>query len=1051
MPQNRQLAAVMFTDIVGFTFLMGKDEGRGLAVLEHNRQLHQECVAAANGRLVKEIGDGMLAWFSTASEAVQCAVNLQTRVRSHDYQLRVGVHMGEVVLSDDDVFGNTVNIASRVEGVANPGAVFATEEVVEAIGDTGGLDFVFLGEKSLKNVEPQMRIFGLNHPQLAKPELKIFLEESIEQDVKQYHLIEKIAAGGMGVIYKALDLKLQRPVALKFLSLQLNQDEQAQERFLEEARAAAALPHPNICTIYEIDETEEGRYFIAMELIEGPTLKEHLQQKGALPLKKAIKLAVQLAEGLAHAHRAGVVHRDIKSANIKITSGEKIKILDFGLAFSGNVKKFKMGSRVGTIAYMAPEQTRGENTDFRSDIWSFGVVLYEMLSGRLPFGSEYDLNLIHAILKEQPAPLSSEVPPALINLIDWCLEKDPEFRLQTADDLSTALRRLQRDIKNLPKENFAPPKPVRRFYQVLSRRPWLTPLALLLCLALGWALANSLRPPIKEAALVSEEAVEMSLFTGMGNLSLFPAWSPDGEWVVYVSDEDGSMDIWKKKLSGGQAIRLTGAPGNEAEPAWSPDGRSIALRGDWQGGGVFIIPADGGTPFRLTEFGRSPAWSPDSRRLAFTAYGNIYLVPVSGGDPQVLVEGTSANPHPIWTRDGKRILFWHRTRGDIHVVEATGGASRALSLVPSGQEVGSLSLNNTGDRLLFSMGGFGGVKDLYEVPIDSLSSRALEDPRPLAITPTDDMHAAYSPDGRHIVFTARIVERHLYELSFNSQNGAVIGEPRQITKNGKLNYYPEIAPDGRRMLWTSHRSGQGNLYCGVLNGEEIEKVTSDWSPRGREISGRFDPTGKQVIFASTQGGSYQLWRVPSIGSVGLQLTETEHPKRDVHPSLSPDGASLAFYSNRSGSWDIWGLDLDAGNSKRPRQLTDWPGNELYPVWSPDGERLAFVSDRNGNADIWTVTREGKDPQPMVVSPAEEVWSAWSLDQRWFFFISNRNGVYNIWRTPAEGGEAQPLTNFDNPSFGLPENGIYSKFAVGSDQLILSLESRKGDIYVLRLE
>jgi TolB protein len=190
-----------------------------------------------------------------------------------------------------------------------------------------------------------------------------------------------------------------------------------------------------------------------------------------------------------------------------------------------------------------------------------------------------------------------------------------------------------------------------------------------------------------------------------------------------------------------------------------------------------------------------------------------------------------------------------------------------------------------------------------------------------------------------------------------------------------------------------------------------------------------------------------LWRVPSIGSVGLQHTETQHPQRDVHPSLSPDGSSILFYSNRSGSWDIWQLDLN--NATAPRQITDWPGNELYPTWSPDAQQLAFVSDKNGNADIWIQRLDGTDAQPMAVSPAEEVWCAWSRDQRWFFFVSNRDGNYNVWRMPATGGEAEPLTHFDDPAFGLPENSIYTKFAAGPTSLILSLESRKGDIYVLK--
>lgn len=1050
MTQDRRPAAIMFSDIVGFTFLMGRDEGHGLSILEHNRTLHRECVSAHNGRLVKEIGDGMLSWFPTAADAVHCAIAMQERMQSQDYKLRIGIHFGEVVLREGDVYGNTVNIANRIEGLANPGAVFVTEQVVESARDVGDTGFLFLGEQMLKHVESQMRIFGLEHPHLARPQLRMFLNDSIDQEIQQYHLVEKLAVGGMGIIYKALDTKLQRTVVLKFLSPHLNNDKQARERFLKEARSAAALQHPNICTIYEIDETEEGRYFIAMEFIEGPTLRDRLEAERAIAPATALDLAIQLAEALRHAHEAGIVHRDIKPVNIKVTPEGTVKMLDFGLALSGDLKAFKRGVRVGTLAYMSPEQTRGEALDHRSDIWSFGVVLYEMLTGVRPFGGEYDHQTVHDIISEPPANWPEDdrpIPAGLRNIVEWCLEKDPAYRVQTAAGLLAALRREQRKLEQASSEEGAGVAAPRRFMHLLAGRPWLLPLLILLALALGGTIGSAFKPESAGEEVAANLPREMTLFTGRGNLSLFPAWSPDGEWVIYVSDEGGSMDIWKKPLSGGQAVQLTRGPANEIEPAWSPDGDKIAYHSDGERPGIMIIPADGGSTFQLTDFGGSPAWSPDSRRIAFSAYGNVYLVSANGGEPEMLVEGTSANPRPIWAANGRRLLFWHRTLGDIHVINADGGESTPLGLAPAGQEVGSLSLNRRGDHLLFTMGAFGGSKDLFEVPIDTATGQAMGSPRHLTMTPTDDIGAAYSPGGDYIAFTSRTVERHLYELPVDPQTGLAAGPPRQITFDGRLNYYPEMSADGRRVVWTSHRSGQGNLYCSLLSGEELEKVTSNWDPGGREISGRFDSEGQQVFFASTQGGSYQLWRVPSVGSVALQITETQNPRRDVHPSLSPDNGALAFYSNRSGSWDIWRLDLQ--NGAEPRQLTDWPGNELYPVWSPGGQEVAFVTDRSGNADIWSQPIDGGEAYPLVESPAEERWCAWSRDRRWFYFVSNRDGAYNVWRMPAAGGEAEPVTSFNDPAFGLTENSIYTKFAVGPRQLILSLESRRGDIYVLR--
>ena len=1049
MSEKRQLATIMFTDIVGFTFLMGKDENHGLAILETNRSVHRECLDNNHGHFVKEIGDGMLSWFSDAADAIRCALAIQRSVQEHDYKLRIGLHLGDVVLRDGDVFGNTVNIANRVESIANPGGIFVTEQVVEYIPEIDDIQFVFLGETTLKNVESKMRIFGLEHPLLVKPVLNIYLEDSIEQDIQHYHLVEKLGIGGMGIIYKAFDTKLERYVALKFLSSQLNRDEKGRQRFIQEARAAAALQHPRICTIYEVDQTEEGRFFIAMELVPGPTLKEYLERESPLPPEQCIDLALQLGQGLEHAHKAGVVHRDIKLENIKITAEGKLKILDFGLALSGNQQKSRFGLRVGTLAYMSPEQTRGEQVDHRTDIWSFGVVLYRIMTGYLPFSTAQNPTLIHAILHEMPASVSTsrpDIPPGLADLTSWCLEKEAGLRVQTASDLVAALHRIRRDLSDPPNVDEARLSFFQRVNKGLVARPWLLLIMFLFILALGWGLNKW--PVSSSNYSTPTVSTTMTPFTVWGGLSFRPVWSPDGNWIIYVSNEGGNMDLWKKPLVGGKAERITDSPDNEIDPAWSPDGRSIAFRSEGKSDGIFIIPSTGGANYQLTNFGSSPAWSPDSRQLAFSAHGSIYLIPAAGGDPQLLVEGTSANPRPVWTADGKRILFWHRTRGDIHVVDVEGGESKPLSLIPSGKEVSSIQINKAGDRLLFSMGFFGGNKNLYEVAIDTLTSMKLTGPRNLTITPTDDIEGAYSPNGRYVAFTARTIERHLYSLPIKAQTGMASGAPQKLTQHGKMNYYPELSANDRHLMWTSHRSGQGNLYSSVLGERTVEKVTSDWSPGIREISGRFDPLSDQVIFASTQGGSYQLWRVPSIGSIGLQLTETQHPVRDVHPSLSPNGASLAFYSNRSGTWDIWQLDLGNGNALQ--RLTDWPGNELYPTWSPDGRTMAFAADRNGNADIWTMAVEDTTTQLFIDGPADEIWCTWSPDQRWFYFVSDRDGNYNIWRTPGSGGNAKAVTSFNDPAFGLSENSIFTKFSAGQDQLILALESRKGDIYILNI-
>jgi len=542
-----------------------------------------------------------------------------------------------------------------------------------------------------------------------------------------------------------------------------------------------------------------------------------------------------------------------------------------------------------------------------------------------------------------------------------------------------------------------------------------------------------------------------SAFTSIGDLTLSPDWSPDGQWIVYASNVRGDMDIWKKESGGGRAVRLTKMPGNETHPVWSPDGRRIAFTSDQPAGGLMVMDAAGGEVRQVAPFGSTPHWSPDGRQLVFESNGNVYRLLIDGGEPVLLVKGTSANPHPIWSEKGNYILYWHRTLGDIYRLNLRSGESTPMRLVPTGQEVGSLSFSREGDRLLFSRGSFGGSKNLYGVVVDTISYEPIGSSYLVSASTTDDFEGVFSPDCECIAFTARNVERHLYVIPLDEETGLQNGKPEVLTRYGRLNYYPAISPDGQSMIWSSHRSGEGNLYVRELANTEAEalKVTTEWNPRVREISGSFDKTAKEIFYSSTLGGVYQLWKVPAIGQEGTAITENQHPNRDVHPRLSPNGQSLVFYSNRSGSWDLWLLALEPG--ALPRRLTDWPGNELYPTWSPDGRSVAFRSDRNGNADIWTLDVETGEASLLIAHPAEESWCTWSPKGRWFYFVSNRGGRHNVWRIPAAGGEAEAVTEFDDLDFGLPENGLYTQFAVSSNRLVLPLEERKGDIYLLKEE
>jgi len=857
----------------------------------------------------------------------------------------------------------------------------------------------------------------------------------------RYKLLQELGRGGMGVVYKAKDTKLKREVALKFISPQILAGREEKGRFIREARAAAALSHPHICTVHEIDE-HEGISFISMEFVEGKNLRDKVRSQ-PLKLADALDISIQVAEGLQQAHAKGIVHRDIKSANIMVSDKGRAKIMDFGLAKPAEgTQVTREGTTMGTVAYMSPEQAYGEEADFRTDIWSFGVVLYEIVAGRVPFRGDNEQAMIHSILNENPRPLTSlrsGVPLAFEQIVNKCLEKNPSYRYQTFSDLLADLRRLKRDLET-GKEKVFQATPSR------AKVSWPVKLLSIAASAVLISVAVYYLFMLKNSRLPNLPFFKLTPLTGGSRMSSFPSWSPDGAWVAYASEEGGNFDIWKKPVAGGELVQLTNTPENESQPAWSHDGRTIAFTSDRDSGGIFLIPSDGGTPWRLTQFGANPAWSPDNETLAFSWCGNIYLVPYTGGEAKVVVSGTSGIPYSVWTPDGKGLVYWNRTKGDVCIFFLADEKPKPLGLISSGDEVSGLSLSKDGQVLFLSKGPFGGYKGLWKVEFDLAKGKTAGGLIPLLISTTDDIQCAVSPDGQRIAFTACQLERHLWAFPRNPASGLISGKGERLTFRSKNNYYPSVSRNEKDMVWTSHLSSQGVLCAKDLDGRDEKKVTQEWGGTIREIGASFSPDGKQVSYSSTVGGSYEIWRMPSFGSVSLKLTSTRHPLRDTLTAWAPAAEVIVFYSNRSGSWDIW--SIPASGKTQPLRLTQYESDELYPCWSPDGQRIAFVTDREGNPDIWIMNANGGDPHPFVVNPAEEGWSAWSPDGRWFYFISNRSGAFNVWVKPAGGGEEIQVTDYAGLASGLPGAVLQTKFVVTSTRLIVPLETLSEEIYIL---
>jgi Tol biopolymer transport system component len=768
----------------------------------------------------------------------------------------------------------------------------------------------------------------------------------------------------MGEVYLAQDTKLGREIALKLLPVQFTTDANRLRRFEQEARVASALNHPNICMIHEVGETEDDRHYITIEYVDGVTLRQHMTET-RLQIAEALDVAMQVGSALSAAHEAGIVHRDIKPENIMLRPDGYIKVLDFGLAKLAEPQatdlaatpaaqvKTDTGVVMGTSRYMSPEQARGLSVDARTDIWSLGVVIYEMVTGRPPFEGETTSDVIVSILEREPPSLaqrSPEAPAELRRIITRALHKDREERYQTAKNLLSDVRSLKQDLElqaklepalqpgssgkgristsaTLPAARLQP-----RWWS--NRLIWLSVAVILVAgVAVSFYLSRrssesstpsrteSLLPPMKVAP-----------FTSFAGHKFNPAFSPDGNQIAFAWDggTNDNTDIYVKLIDAGTPLRLTTDPGIDRSPTWSPDGRYIAFsRFSESDKGIFIVPALGGTERKLY----SPDWGDH-------AFGQV-----------------------VWSPDGRFLAYQDRSspaRLGIWLLSVENLERRQLTWPPAQSLDDIPAFSPDGRTLSFSRFSNGGVSDIYLVPVGG------GEPSRLTLDNRYIDGLAWTADGREIVFhVGRGGDYGLWRISVTG------GTPERLAVGGDSDFSPPLSPQGNRLAISRQR----NRLAYVQSAFD----TNIWRIEIPKSKGRGNPPIKLIVSTNLDQG----------------------------PQYSPDGKRIVFESTRSGSCEVWLCDSNGTNLD---QLTSYGRVTGTPRWSPDGRHIAFDSRIETNSDIYVMGAEGGSPRRLTTETSDDNVPSWSRDGRWIYFCSNRSGDHQVWKIPVEGGEAVQVTN-----------------------------------------
>ena len=878
-----------------------------------------------------------------------------------------------------------------------------------------------------------------------------------------YEILSALGAGGMGEVYSARDTRLNREVAIKVLPAAFSSDSERLRRFEQEAQAAGALNHPNILAVYDVG-THDGMFYVVSELLEGETLRERLAES-PIPARKAIDYAMQIARGLATAHAKGIIHRDLKPENLFVTNDGRIKILDFGLAKMTTAKTAEVtgapteaigtqpGVVMGTVGYMSPEQVRGQVADGRSDIFSLGVMLYEMLSGKRAFQSESSVETMNAILKDDPPELPVTLPPALDRIIRRSIEKKPEERFQSVQDVAFALETISGSSEQ--RNQLQPGAPATGVSDVPKHTR--LPVRFLAGVAAGALLAAGMYQLFRRSETAEPPSVRYLTYSGHDSS---PDASPEGRTVAFTSDRDGRQRIWLKQLASASEAPLTEGPDDFAR--FSPDGSMILfLRHDGAVTSLYRSGLVAPEPHKLLEDVSYADWSPDGKRIVFVRLVNertqvssvVGIVDADGGNSREIARiPGEALTHPRWSPDGRTIaanpnLVQAGSVQYVFLFDANSGAIRRMAVPRSGFGISSVSWSGAGDEFVYfvaesAAGGVSGNSGSSAWIIAQNAKTGAS--RRIFWSPYGAGVFNIAGLGR-LVFDTRSPRENLRELKVGKPAGSALD--RWLTRGNSNDRQPAYAPDGARVIFSSNRSGNLDLWELSTGNGMLRRLTDDpaddWDPA-------YVGDGKRVIWSSSRSGNLEIWMANTDGSGARQITHDEVDAEN--PTATADGNWILYASANPAKMGLWKIRPDGSQASRLVA-----GYLLLPETSPDGRFVSFA--RNVLRDSLTLcvvrVADGSAEPFEVRLPIRNAntggsvgRSRWMPDGRAIAFIGqNENGINGIFIqefVPGKDTSAtrRPLCCFDQEaateSFGISPDS--SRMTVAMWEKVFSLVS-----------